>query len=158
LTQPAERGAQVRFPPPLVVLLSIVLGIVLRYAIGPLALPANRYLVRWVGVAILLFAVGLIVSASILFKRSGQDPKPWRPSPELLLDGPYRFTRNPMYMGITLIQIGLGLALSNLWISLLAPFSLLAVHFIAVLPEEEYLTEKFGDRYRAYVAKVQRYL
>ncbi len=63
-----------------------------------------------------------------------------------------------MYLGLTCIQIGLGLALNNLWISLLAAVSLLAVHIIAVIPEENYLTEKFGDVYRGYLGKVRRYL
>jgi len=158
LTETSEHGAQVRFPPPLVVLLSIFLGVGLRYAIAPLALPSHRAFGRWAGVAILLFGLGVILSARTLFKRTGQDPKPWKPSPELLLEGPYRFTRNPMYVGVTLIQFGLGLALSNLWISLLAPFSLLAIHFIAVVPEERYLTEKFGDSYKAFLLRVRRYL
>jgi len=93
-----------------------------------------------------------------LFKSTGQDPAPWKPSPELVLSGSYRFTRNPMYLGLTCIQIGLGLLLSNLWISLLAAFSLLVVHFIAVVPEERYLSEKFGDSYKGYLLKVRRYL
>jgi protein-S-isoprenylcysteine O-methyltransferase Ste14 len=63
-----------------------------------------------------------------------------------------------MYLGLTCIQVALGLALNNLWISLLAAFSLLAVHFVAVVPEEKYLAEKFGDSYRAYMIKVRRYL
>lgn len=63
-----------------------------------------------------------------------------------------------MYVGITLIQFGLGLALNNLWISMLAPLSLLVLHFIAVLPEEKYLTERFGVEYKAYQQKVHRYI
>lgn len=75
-----------------------------------------------------------------------------------MLSRSYRFTRNPMYLGMTCIQAGLGLAVNNLWITFLAPFSLLAVHFLAVMPEEKYLTDKFGDSYRAYLRKVRRYL
>ena len=153
-----ERGAKVSFPPPLVYLASILLGIAMRYTAGPLAVAAYRYLALTAGVAVLLGGVWLIVGAWTLFRRTGQDPKPWKPTPEIVLSGPYRFTRNPMYLGMACIQIGLGLALNNLWISLLAAFSLLAVHFIAVLPEENYLTEKFGENYRDYLAKVRRYL
>jgi protein-S-isoprenylcysteine O-methyltransferase Ste14 len=154
----AERGAKVRFPPPLVYLVSILLGVAIRYAAAPLAVAAYRYLAMAAGVAVILAGLGLIAGAWTLFRRTGQDPKPWKPTPEIVLSGPYRFTRNPMYLGLTCIQIGLGLALNNLWISLLAAFSLLAVHFIAVLPEERYLTEKFGDSYRGYLIKVRRYL
>lgn len=153
-----ERGAKVRFPPPLVYLASILLGVAMRYAAAPLAVATYRDLAFAAGVALLMAGSGLIVGAWTLFRRTGQDPKPWKPTPEIVLSGPYRFTRNPMYLGLTCIQIGLGLALNNLWISLLAVFSLLAVHFIAVLPEERYLAEKFGDSYRGYLVKVRRYL
>jgi protein-S-isoprenylcysteine O-methyltransferase Ste14 len=153
-----ERGARVRFPPPLVYLASILLGVGMRYTAGPLAVAAYRNLALMAGVAVLLAGLWLIVGAWTLFRRTGQDPKPWKPTPEIVLSGPYRFTRNPMYLGLTCIQIGVGLALNNLWISLLAAFSLFAVHFIAVLPEENYLTEKFGDSYRGYLVKVRRYL
>jgi protein-S-isoprenylcysteine O-methyltransferase Ste14 len=54
--------------------------------------------------------------------------------------------------------IGLGLAVNNLWISLFAAPALLVVHFIAVLPEERYLAEKFGESYRSFRAQVRRYL
>ena len=63
-----------------------------------------------------------------------------------------------MYLGVTLFELGLGLAVNNLWISLFAAPALLTVHFIAVLPEEKYLSEKFGESYKAYLAQVSRYL
>ena len=63
-----------------------------------------------------------------------------------------------MYVGMTVLTIGLGVALNNLWISLFALPALLFVHVIAVLPEEKYLSEKFGDSYRTYLTQVRRYL
>jgi protein-S-isoprenylcysteine O-methyltransferase Ste14 len=63
-----------------------------------------------------------------------------------------------MYVGVTLVVVGLGLMLNDLWMSLFAAPALLAVHFIAVLPEERYLAEKFGARYRSFQALVRRYL
>ena len=121
-----ERGAIVRFPPPLVYLISILLGVAIRYAAAPLAVAAYRYLELAAGVVVLMAGLGLIVGAWTLFRRTGQDPKPWKPTPEIVMSGPYRFSRNPMYLGLTCNQIGLGLVLNNLWISLLAAFSLLA--------------------------------
>ncbi len=155
---PPERGARVRFPPPLVFLGFLLLGIALRFANAPAPFPVARSFSLAAGILLFLAGVGLILWAHRFFARTGQDPKPWKPSPELLLEGPYRFTRNPMYLGMTSIQLGLGLALDNLWIAVLAAASLVTVHIIAVLPEERYLTEKFGDSYRAYLAKVRRYL
>jgi protein-S-isoprenylcysteine O-methyltransferase Ste14 len=110
------------------------------------------------GIVILLAGLTMGISARTLVARTGQSPIPWKPTPELVFRGPYRFTRNPMYMGLTFIQTGLGFALGNLWISILAPVALLVVHFIAVLPEEQYLAQKFGASYRDYCQRVRRYL
>jgi protein-S-isoprenylcysteine O-methyltransferase Ste14 len=63
-----------------------------------------------------------------------------------------------MYVGMTLLQIGIGVAANNLWISLFALAALAVVHVIAVRPEEKYLSEKFGEPYKAYLTRVRRYL
>ena len=154
----AERGADVRFPPPLVFLICILAGVAVHYAVTPAPVPVERAISAIGGVLILMMALGFVASARILFMRTGQNPAPWKPTPELVLKGPYRFTRNPMYLGLTLFEVGLGLALNNLWISLFAAPALLAVHFIAVRPEETYLSKKFGESYKTYLAQVRRYL
>jgi len=153
-----ERGAQVQFPPPLVFLGCILLGVAFQYVVAPAAVPVGRAISAIGGILVLMAGLGFIASAGILFNRTGQNPAPWKPSPELILKGPYRFTRNPMYLGITLFELGLGLAVNNLWISLFAVPALLTVHVIAVRPEERYLSEKFGESYIAYLARVRRYL
>jgi len=158
MTVPNKDGAKVRFPPPLVFLGAIVLGVIVQHKAMPLSLVFARGLRLAAAVLILACGVSLVASARILFKRTGQNPIPWKPTPELILQGPYRFTRNPMYVGVTLFVIGLGLALNNLWISLFAAPALLLVHFIAVLPEERYLAAKFGESYRSFLAQVRRYL
>jgi protein-S-isoprenylcysteine O-methyltransferase Ste14 len=153
-----ERGAHVRFPPPLVFLGAILFGVACEYVVVPAPVPVGRAISATGGLLVLVTGLGLIASARIRFTRTGQDPMPWTPSPALILSGPYRFIRNPMYLGVTLVEIGIGLAANNLWIALLAFPALLAVHFIAVLPEEKYLSEKFGESYQAYRARVGRYL
>lgn len=152
----AERGANVNIPPPLIYIGFIVLGALLQYAIAPIAFPGDTW-IRIAGVVFILAGLVLIFSALATFKRTGQDPKPWTVSPELIVQGPYRWTRNPMYVGLTCILIGLGLALNNPWFLLLAGVALLIVHFLAVLPEEKYLNEKFGRSYAEYRTKVRRY-
>jgi protein-S-isoprenylcysteine O-methyltransferase Ste14 len=153
-----ERGARVRFPPPLVFLGATFLGVAFGSFVTPAPVTVGRPIGLVIGLLILACGVALVVSARIPFIRTGQSPVPWRPSPSLIFEGPYRFTRNPMYLGVTLIELGLGLAISNLWISLFAAPALLTVHLIAVLPEERYLSEKFGEPYRVYLARVRRYL
>ena len=152
-----ERGANVHIPPPLVFIGFIILGALLQYTIAPIRFPGDAW-IRIIGVVVVVAGLALIFSALAAFKRTGQDPKPWTSSPELIVQGPYRWTRNPMYVGLTCILVGLGLALNNIWFVLLAAVALLVVHFIAVLPEEKYLNEKFGRSYADYRTKVRRYI
>jgi protein-S-isoprenylcysteine O-methyltransferase Ste14 len=154
----AQQGARVSFPPPVVFVSSILVGIACRYLAGPLAVPFERRLGLGAGILVMLAGVALIFSARVLFLRTGQSPIPWKPTPELIFQGPYRVTRNPMYVGATVIVLGLGLALDNLWISALALPALAVVHVIAVLPEERYLSETFGEPYVRYLKQVRRYL
>jgi protein-S-isoprenylcysteine O-methyltransferase Ste14 len=128
------------------------------YLVARAPVPVERIVSAGVGGLIVAVGAGIVASARVHFTRTGQSPIPWKPSPELILQGPYRFTRNPMYVGVTLIQIGLGVAFNNLWIALFAPLALLTVHFVAVLPEERYLSERFGARYQSYLTQVRRYL
>ena len=146
-----QGGARVRVPPPLCFVAAILLGWFvpgLRFA-GPS---------RWLGLAFLLAGVGIGFGAVRWFRKSGQDPTPWKPSPELIVQGPYLYTRNPMYVGMLLLTLGVALLAGRLWIAVLAPVALLAVHFTAVLPEERYLTAKFGQSYIDYIKRVRRYL
>jgi len=152
-----ERGADVRFPPPLVFLIAIAIGYLLHRFVMPLHAGSSTS-IRVFGGAVIFAGLALMVSAARLFRMTGQDPVPWKPSPSLVAQGPYRYTRNPMYVGMTLIQIGIGLAANDLWIALLAVVALDCVHFIAVLPEETYLTSRFGSHYQNYRASVRRYL
>lgn len=153
-----ERGARVSFPPPLVFLSGILLGVVCRYAVVPARFPVDPKIRIIIGLLIILTGVALIIWARLFFTRTGQSPIPWKPTPELIFQGPYRFMRNPMYLGATLLVFGFGLALNNPWISLFSVPALLVVHVIAVLPEERYLSQKFGQDYKEYLARVRRYL
>ena len=155
--QSKQGGAKVGFPPPFVYLGLIVSGLVLDRWGMPLASGSPPWL-RWLGAALAIGGVLLLSSARLWFLRTGQHPAPWKPSPELLVRGIYGYTRNPMYLGLTLFQAGLGVALGSGWMAVLAPVGLCVVHFIAVRPEEAYLTQKFGENYLRYTAAVRRYL
>ena len=154
-----ERGAAVRFPPPLVYALCILLGVGLQNVI-PLPFPLEKGgILRLAAMAVpFVLAAGCLAASLGLFVKTGQNPEPWKPSPELIEQGIYRWTRNPMYLAMALIQLALGIGLSNAWIVLGVPVSMIAVFFIAIRPEEAYLESKFGDDYRRYTASVNRWL
>jgi len=100
------------------------------------------------GGAIVVGAVALLIGwPAWLMHRTGQDPNPYKPTPGLLAAGPYRATRNPMYLAMVLACIGVAVLLWNLWIVLLTPVCALVLHYGVVLPEEAYLERKFGEVY-----------
>ena len=154
----AEKGADVRFPPPLVFLGGVILGLIIQYFVRAVTFPIAREARFAISGVLFGLGIGLAVAARGLFKKTGQSVRPWEPTPELIFNGPYKFTRNPMYVGLTLLEIGVGLLLNNVWVSAFALLALATVHVIAVLPEERYLSTKFGDSYRNYRGRVRRYL
>lgn len=158
MVQSKSGGAKVRVPPPLVFVGLIGSGLALERWLSPLAVPVAFWPRVLIGALVVVGGIVMVMSAQVWFKRTGQHPAPWKPSPELLSSGIYRHTRNPMYIGMTLIQLGLGIALGNGWIAVLSPLALVIVHVVAVRAEEAYLTEKFGDSYARYKASVRRYL
>ncbi|MBW2271052.1 MAG: isoprenylcysteine carboxylmethyltransferase family protein [Deltaproteobacteria bacterium] len=151
-------GAAVRFPPPLVPVIGLAAGELLHRFVWPLPLPVTGVL--RVALAALLLAAGiaLILAAAGLFRKTGQDPKPWKPSPEIISDGVYRFTRNPMYVSMGLLQAGLGVALADGWVVALVPPVWLVIYLIAIRHEEAYLERKFGGEYQDYKRAVRRWL
>ena len=152
-----QGGARVRVPPPVIFVAAILAGAGLRYVFAlRISAPLEWRLV--LGGLLIAGALLLGFSAIGWFRKTGQDPKPWMPSPELILRGPYKYSRNPMYLSMMVVTAGIGLAIGNGWVMLLAIVALLLVHTLAVLPEEAYLAAKFGAPYLAYKEKVRRYL
>ena len=90
----------------------------------------------------------------LIMRRTGQTENPWKPTTEIVETGPFRITRNPMYLQMVLVCIGMFVLLSNFWILLLTPACAWALHRFAILPEERYLEEKFGQSYNAYRRRV----
>ena len=157
-TQNQRDGAAVRFPPPLVYLLAVLAGGVLHVFVAPLPI-ALPWPLR-IGLALASAGLGfaLVAAAIGLFRRTGQDPKPWESTPEIISTGIYRYTRNPMYVGMAAVQTGIGIGWGNGWILAFVPLVLVIVYAIAVRHEEAYLTRKFGETYTSYKASVRRWI
>ena len=151
-------GAAVRFPPPLVYLIAVFVGILLHAFVLPLPLelPGSARITVALGAALLGLAIG--GSAFGLFRRTGQDPAPWKSTPEIVSTGIYRFTRNPMYVGMALLQTSIGIGFANGWILALVPLVLVTIYAIAIRHEEAYLERKFGATYLDYKRSVRRWL
>jgi protein-S-isoprenylcysteine O-methyltransferase Ste14 len=152
-----QDSAKVSFPPPLVYTGMLLLGLLLD-RIMPWSLELT-WIGRYVGGGILI-AAGLLfgMSAMGMFRKAGTDVKPWKTTTAIVATGVYRFTRNPMYLGMAMLYIGLGLALSSLGAFLLLPILILIIRTQVIAREERYLEGKFGDNYRDYKARVRRWL
>lgn len=158
MESPPRDGAAVAVPPPLVYLGAVILGLGLQAFVWPLPLGLPTGLRVAAALASAALGVWLIAAAFGLFRNTGQDPKPWEPTPEIIASGVYRFTRNPMYLGMALLQVAIGVGLANGWILVLLPLVLGGVYASAIRHEEAYLERKFGEGYRAYKASVRRWL
>lgn len=151
-----QAGPGVRVPPPVFYLLAFVIGLFLqaRFPTSILAQPVVRY----VGAALIVAGALFIVAAVPTMLRGHGTLSTAGPSAALVTSGPYRFTRNPMYLGLTLLYSGLTCMFAIVWaLPLLIPL-ILYTHVRVILPEERYLDRAFGDAYRSYRARVRRWL
>lgn len=152
--QPKEHAGVIA-PPPLIYLVPLLLGILLQHWFPRSLVPVS--LATPLGsLLILLGMVGL--PAIIAFRRAGTRPEPWKPVTALVTTGPYRFSRNPMYVGLTVIYLGVTVLVNSFWPLLFLPVILPLMLFGVVRREEAYMERRFGDEYRAYRTRVRRWL
>jgi len=153
-----DDSAGVALPPPLVYLAALLAGVVLHRLVVRFALPLPAT-ARIAGAAVAA-GLGVVLMAGAVggFRRTGQNPKPWTVTPEIITTGVYRFTRNPMYVALALVQVAFAIGLANGWILVFLPVVLGIVHVTAILPEEAYLEQKFGAPYVQYKQSVRRWL
>lgn len=111
------------------------------------------------GLCIVATGIAIGLTSVYSFRRAGTTILPaGRPTTAIVERGPYRFTRNPMYLAMSCAYIGLSLLLNNLWAVLLLPIVLGVVDLFVIRREERYLAAKFGQPYREYCARVRRWL
>jgi len=144
--------------PPLIFLGFLAVATVLE-AVLPLPVFLAHSLARYfVGAVLAAGGFVMIAIGSRRFAAAGTNIPPTMPTTALVVDGIYGRTRNPLYLGTTLIYLGLSVAAGSLWaIGLLVPL-LWVINVGVVKREERYLERKFGDAYRAYKARVRRWI
>ncbi len=156
----------VAVPPPLIYFAFLGLGWALdRYGVQ-IGLPAGEDMSLGLGTelrrgfALALILGGLLLDgmAAGLFRRLGTAVEPWKPSTALATDGPYRFSRNPIYVGFAITYAGLAVGMNSPITLLLLIPCLLVVDRFVIQREETYLAAKFGADYDAYRNRVRRWL
>jgi protein-S-isoprenylcysteine O-methyltransferase Ste14 len=144
--------------PPLIFLAFLAAATVLE-AVVPLPVLAAHALARYlVGAALAACGFVMIGMGTRRFLAAGTNIPPSLPTTALVVEGIYERTRNPLYLGTTLVYLGLSVAAGSLWaIGLVVPL-LWVINVGVVAREERYLERKFGDGYRAYKARVRRWV
>ena len=138
------------------------------YGIGLLAILAARWswplpiaessLPFWIGISLLAVGGAFGIWGQMLMSAAGTNVSPARPTTAVVMSGPFRISRNPLYLALNLAFLGLTLAMNSWWGVVALAVLLPLMHFGVILREERYLERKFGESYLRYKARVRRYL
>lgn len=153
--QPEHDHPGVIAPPPLIFLGALLLAILLDAVLPLTPLPE---LLSYIGVGLMVLSVIPGPWAVLVMLKAKTGIEPHHAATQLVTAGPFRFTRNPIYLTMTLFVLGFGLVMRTLWILPALSLGLLILHYGVIFREERYLTRKFGDSYRQYRRRVRRWL
>jgi protein-S-isoprenylcysteine O-methyltransferase Ste14 len=150
------QGPGVRIPPPLYYLAFFAGGIALD-RIAPLPIPASP-LPRYVGAAFMVASLAIAALAFKQFAVARTTVRPDRPASALIQGGIFGFSRNPLYLSLLLLYLGLSLSLALWWPVILSGALILTIDRFVIRAEERHLAERFGHDYAAYRSRVRRWL
>ncbi len=143
-------------PVPFVFLGGFVIGVVAN-----LFFPFPIWRSVWIqviGVVVLVAGIWLLGSAGAAFRRHRTPLMPWEPSVELVQDGPYRFSRNPIYLSFAMMYLGASFIFNSVLLLVVLALVLVLFDRTQIPREERYLQEKFGEEYSRYRGKVRRWV
>ena len=156
--KPGRDHAGVFMPPPLLFVIPLVVAAMV-HSRRPWPIADGTPLLVTLGAFIIAIGAAIGLLSVYSFRKAKTTVLPaGRPTTAIVESGPYRFTRNPMYVAMACAYIGLSLLLNPVWALLLLPFVVLVVDRSVIRREERYLTAKFGEPYREYCARVRRWL
>lgn len=151
-------SANVRFPPPLIYVGALALGIFAGRALHLPGLGIAPNVRMMIGLAAMLIGAAVNFSGAGLFLHSRTAIIPHKPASHLVTTGIYRWTRNPMYLGIAVLYCGVALVFDSLLALVLLPIVLLVIQTQVIAREEAYLERAFGEEYRVYKSRVRRWI
>jgi protein-S-isoprenylcysteine O-methyltransferase Ste14 len=146
----------VKIIPPLVYLAGLVIGFLANIWMPIKVVPS---LVAWTSGGILIFCGAVLAGSAVFkFKDVGTTVRPDRAASTLVIVGPYKITRNPMYLGLASVYFGVAVAGQSVWALILLPVVLTIIQRRAIEPEEAFLERRFGADYVGYKEKVRRWI
>ena len=139
--------------------IAFLLGLALHFVPSlsvPFPIPAPLRI--GIGVALVLAGFTTVVLAKRGLKNAGQPAAPGKPTTQVVEIGIYRFSRNPLYLGLVVVLPGLGLSVGIAWWVILTLPMFFMFQYLLIKPEEQYLLGSFGEQYAAYMSRVRRWL
>ena len=153
-----EQGdhADVKIHPPILLVIHLFVAFLLiRLLPLPFSFPK---VLGWLGYALVLIGLGLSTSAATRFMQARTTLDPHGSVSNIVTSGPYRFTRNPIYVGLVCFLIGFPLIFKSYWGVILSPVFIVLMNTLVIQHEEAYLEKKFGEAYTSYKSRVRRWL
>ncbi len=153
---PRPLGAHIAAPPPVIYLISLAIGLLVHWLYPVQVLPTPFA----IGIGLLLIAAAgpIVISALRAFSRAKTTFDVRKPTSAIVTNGPYRFSRNPGYVSLTLLYGGIACLVNSLWVLLMVVPTVTVMHFGVIKREERYLEAKFGEEYREYKTTVRRWV
>ena len=142
--------------PPLVYLTSIVSGAVIHLAVPLPFLPGT--LTAPLGVPLVVLAVALFSYSVVKFRAAGTPVPARKPTTVIVRTGPYRISRNPIYLAFSVFQLGITVWVNSVWLLATLVVAVALIHYVVIRREEQYLERKFAAQYLDYKASVRRWL
>jgi len=121
-------------------------------------LSFGSQVLRYAGALPMLLGVGITVTSAGLFKKAGTPLRPFEQSTTVVTTGMFRFTRNPMYLGMVLSLLGIATFLGSLTAFLPIPLFVAIIHFEFIRNEERFMEKLFGEQYLAFKSRVRRWV
>jgi protein-S-isoprenylcysteine O-methyltransferase Ste14 len=149
-------NANVIAPPPLIYGVAFIVGWLIHRAFPVPVLPET--LARWIGVVFVIASIPVAITAFRAMIRAQTSFDPRKPTTAIVSQGPFRYSRNPLYISLTLLYLGVALLINMLWIVLLVVPLLAVIQCGVMAREEAYLERKFGEEYLNYKSRVRRWV
>jgi|ERR1035437_5869235 protein-S-isoprenylcysteine O-methyltransferase Ste14 len=148
--------AGVLAPAPIIYGSAFLIGLLAEFVHPITLLP--RPVSTWLGVAIIAISIAIVVSAVTALARGQTAFDARKPTENIVTDGAFRYSRNPTYLSLTLLQVGVAVLIGSSWVLFMVAPAVLITHWGIILREERYLESKFGEKYRRYKASVRRWV
>ena len=153
-----SKAAQVWFFPPYLVFLGLIISFLLEFLVYRNQIFDNSIIFRFLGIILTIAAILLFVKSVRIFNLRKEKLHPRSISTQIFKDGPFQFSRNPIYLAMFVLLIGVGLTLNSFWFLYSGLLVAIMIHYGVIIPEENYLEKEFGKDYLEYKKTVRRWL